>query len=433
MLKKTIQFVKDFISNLTPNMVVRILLAFVILALPYGMRFLPILLSTLFIVWFISLFIPKRTEGVNLKQIKLYLLPLLGVISLISLTYSENISMGTKVLERMISFAILPFLFYTEGKKPIKNSIETLFLLLGTSILISIIILLINFQLKIGFEKISGIPSLSKIIIQFRYFMVVHSLGLHPSYYSYLILIFLLYPIFRLRKHHKFKRLFIILGGVSILSIIFFNSRGALLTLMFLIAYGLIKQLYRKRYFLFGTIVAISILAGYISYNHTRLGNTLKEITEKKEGQKKDERLILWKNAINKGMQNPIFGYGIGDALNELIEEHRRQEDYGAATKRLDAHNQFLETWLQSGVFGLVSLLLVFALPLYQSLRKKQELLFLFLMISFIQLLFESMFIRLAGVVYFSFFYSYLYYVYYYPGGEWDTFRTTSLSNINER
>ena len=162
------------------------------------------------------------------------------------------------------------------------------------------------------------------------------------------------------------------------------------------------------------------VSGGVFIHKNTRLGETIQHATMTTQKENSEPRIIIWRNSLKVIKRKPIFGYGIGDANDELEKEHKKTEFIDGTIKRYNAHNQFLETWLQSGIFGFISLLLVFAVPLYQSIKKKQELLFLFLVVSFIQLLFESMFVRLAGVVYFSFFYSYLFYVYYAPEGEWE-------------
>jgi hypothetical protein len=126
-----------------------------------------------------------------------------------------------------------------------------------------------------------------------------------------------------------------------------------------------------------------------------------------------DIRLVLWENAISVWKEHLLFGFGIGDSKNRLIENYSKKKINEALENNYNTHNQFLETATQTGLVGLTVLLLVFAIPLYQSIKKKQELLFLFLMICFINFLFESMLERLAGVVFFAFWYGFLWFVYY--------------------
>lgn len=126
-----------------------------------------------------------------------------------------------------------------------------------------------------------------------------------------------------------------------------------------------------------------------------------------------DIRILIWKTAIDIWKIKPIFGYGIGDSERSLVEEYKLRNNREAYLKKYNCHNQFLETITQTGITGLILLLLVFVIPIYQAIKKKQELLLLFLMICFINFLFETMLHRLAGVTFFSFWYSFLWLVYY--------------------
>jgi hypothetical protein len=162
-----------------------------------------------------------------------------------------------------------------------------------------------------------------------------------------------------------------------------------------------------------------------ISFLNSQLPNTILDITDIEltcddslnrpmyVDQLKDIRLLLWGNALTVWKESPIFGHGIGDSKYRLVEIHEEQNIDEAVNRKYNCHNQFLETATQTGIIGLVILLLVFAVPFYHSIKKKQELLFLFLMICFINFMFETMLHRLAGVVFFAFWYSFLWFVYY--------------------
>lgn len=130
-----------------------------------------------------------------------------------------------------------------------------------------------------------------------------------------------------------------------------------------------------------------------------------------------DFRLSLWRNAFLVWEEEPLMGFGVGDAKKRLMEVHGEQGlDAVFNTKYYNAHNQFLETAMQTGLIGVIALFIVLAIPIYYSIRKKQELIFQFLIICFINFLFESMLQRLAGVLFFAFWYSYLWFVYYKNG-----------------
>ncbi|QQS50737.1 MAG: O-antigen ligase family protein [Bacteroidota bacterium] len=409
------------------------LIYLLVLAMPFGIRFLPYLLSTTFLVWFIVVITGKFYALKDFRNTTLYLLPVLAIISLVSLLYTSNVSNGLKMLERLISFVLLPFVFLI-AKKELKINIHVVFTLLGISLLVAIAHLFISVYEKVGIEKFREFSSFHDIIEYFRYYSIIKGFTIHPSYLSYILLIYLLYFFFQSKTKKALYVLHVPIAISALLTLATLQSRAAILCLLFLILYGTLVQVYKKRWLSLSLLLLILVSSSYGIYKYSRLGETLKETAVLNEETKKiDPRLVIWKNSIETIKNAPLMGYGIGDALDELIKEHEKTEFKAGVFYSFDAHNHFLETWLQSGIFGLISLLLVFAIPLYQSIKKKQELLFLFLMISFIQLQFESMFVRLAGVVYFAFFYCYFYYVYYAEGGEWERTRQKTNSGYDTK
>lgn len=343
-------------------------------------------------------------------------LPLTFLLTAFTLLYSGNYKTGFQVIERQVNLLALPLLFLFLGNKQ-KLNFNLIILFLSIALLSSYLLAIYNFNTNVGFTELwENSYNLKHFIFQAR----AHNFSFfnHPSYYALLILI---HAVCFFTSFSKLKGGLIVFHtitiAVGIIVLIFLNSRAGFITLLILIVYYLIK------FFIHGSIIkgivvlVISVSALFVMVNYTRLGVTFQQLkntnAETNKPDRKDPRLLIWQNAITVIKEKPVFGYGVGDALDVLIEEHERTGFKKAAEERWDAHNQFLETTLQSGIIGLLLLLAAFFVPMYQAIRKRQELLFLFLMVCFINFLFESMLIRLAGVVYFAFFYSYLIFMYY--------------------
>jgi O-antigen ligase len=157
----------------------------------------------------------------------------------------------------------------------------------------------------------------------------------------------------------------------------------------------------------FTAVVLILLIVGGLKY--TRIGDT---ILRNRKNSTSEMRISLWSDAFEVFKDAPIFGHGIGDGLNKMVEKHNENGITEAGTLRLNAHNQFLETAIQTGIIGLVSLLLILLIPLIISIRYRYELLFLFIIIIFINFLFESMLVRLAGVLFLAFWLNFLIIIY---------------------
>ena len=152
--------------------------------------------------------------------------------------------------------------------------------------------------------------------------------------------------------------------------------------------------------------LVIVILGTIVFLNNPRLKNFLTGI----EGASKElktsshsianARLLTWHSSLLLIKEKPIFGYGLGDANDQLIAKYKElgyQKNY---TNRYNAHNQFFQTWLQTGVFGMIVLISIFVVLGLRMRSSPNELsVFLILLIS---LLFESMLVRFNGIVFFS-------------------------------
>src|SRR5690606_36329785 len=114
------------------------------------------------------------------------------------------------------------------------------------------------------------------------------------------------------------------------------------------------------------------------------------------------DRWLTWKAAIIAIEEAPLLGYGIGDAKDVLVAKYEELggEYQNHIKHRYNAHNQFLQTWLETGVIGIFILLFVFTWLAFYMRRSSNE--FAVFLALFIALMFESMLVRFNGIVFFS-------------------------------
>jgi O-Antigen ligase len=115
-------------------------------------------------------------------------------------------------------------------------------------------------------------------------------------------------------------------------------------------------------------------------------------------------RLEYWKAARGIAKKNLLIGVGTGDIQEEFNQEYtlmnsvlKTQDD------RKRSHNQFLETTVAHGILGLILLLLVLAIPIFQK-RKLHQLFYPVYTILVISFLTEDTLETQAGVTLFAFF-----------------------------
>ena len=121
-------------------------------------------------------------------------------------------------------------------------------------------------------------------------------------------------------------------------------------------------------------------------------------------------RVLVWKSALEIIKANPLFGVGTGDVKQELMKVYKKNGVEMAMEEHLNAHNQYIQTAVALGFAGLIVLLAYFILPFIYAFKNDNLLYLILLALVGFHLLFESMLERQAGVVFYAFFNSFLFY-----------------------
>lgn len=126
-----------------------------------------------------------------------------------------------------------------------------------------------------------------------------------------------------------------------------------------------------------------------------------------------EKRMIMWTATVEEIKDHP-FGVGTGNIDDHL---HERLTSYGQIKMALkdekgtiswNPHNQFLQTTLEIGIFGGLVLIVYFVLLLKLGLRNRSAMLLLITAAVIFNSLFESMYQRQSGILFFTFVISYL-------------------------
>ncbi len=115
-----------------------------------------------------------------------------------------------------------------------------------------------------------------------------------------------------------------------------------------------------------------------------------------------EQRLIMWLVSIEQIKSNP-WGVGTGDVDEVLGERLIELGQVSLAKKKLNPHNQYLQTTVEIGVFALLILLSLLALVTVKALKDKNWLLLIVVTSLAFNSLFESMLQRQSGVVFYTF------------------------------
>lgn len=323
---------------------------------------------------------------------------------LIGMLYTEDKILGWNNLETKLALLVTPIVAFL-GLQLNKQQIEKSLVYFVYSLAIALIICLITAVFRY-YE--------SGDVYEFYYGNL--SLFKHPGYFAmYLNFGFVLS--IQAAANYAFGRkwLLIALSLFFCFGILLLNSRTAIIVLLLLIPINL-WALVKSGFSIRNTIFMLLLLVGGILYFSTQakpVANRIKHAQiELKESLGNDNkklsnsgvRLFIWKESLNVFKENLFFGVGTGDVRSELLIRYNTNEINVAAEKNYNAHNQFLQAAMATGIFGLIALLMMVMVPLYLGIKHNLLLLIAFYSITFMSFFTESMLERQDGVMYFAVF-----------------------------
>jgi len=116
-------------------------------------------------------------------------------------------------------------------------------------------------------------------------------------------------------------------------------------------------------------------------------------------------RVKMWPIILKDlNIKEILLGVGLGDTNQRFIQAYKNNNlEYAAATE-LNAHNQYIQTLVSTGILGLLLLLTIIGYGFWFVYINRDMLLFLFFTIISVNFIFESMLERVFGVLFFVFF-----------------------------
>lgn len=399
------------------HVVLTTLLAFFIPLLPIALPILIVLLSLNWMMKISNVSISFRTIKQNralILMIVLYVLYLLGLI------YSSNFKFASEILETKFSFLILPLVYaaYTnETKLQLTNYLKSF-----TFGCISYAILCFAYA-TYAFYK----PVYTDL------YGVLYDLGSNYFYYSYLSSVFhpsyasmyavvALFSIYYLYKKEFLKLNYLWISVIAMFSIyiLLLSSKAGWIGLIFIYAVFIIDLIRNSKYLIAITIVGLLVgLFLFLNVYYAPLyaqripkAEVIENAINEKDKDNKvvttstdgtGSRIFVWKASFEVIKENLIIGVGTGDSRDKLMDKYLQKNMKTEYEFGLNSHNQFLNTTVSIGIIGLMVLILCFWMPFYQGWKQKELLLIGFVVVVAMNLLFESMFERQSGVIFYVF------------------------------
>jgi len=370
--------------------------------LPFG----SLVLSGLVVLWtIVSLFnINKEEVKKGIANKNFWWLLAFFIYTLISALFSSNKNEAGFSIEIKMSFLLFPFLFFC-FKWPIQI-IKRCLVSFVSGCFFACLVLIV----RASYYAATGHPE--------YFFYTQFSVFIHASYFAmYLILtialVVLLYPTwFRSQKNVTYTFYLFIF---SFMTTIFLCS-SKLGILSFFIAMPLIL-FYKFRVFLNVKKVSVLIIGicilGFFSFKllpeaFNRLSSLTtisSSVIDKTSSESTAVRILIWEQCVHIIRSNFWFGTSVGDANDALYAAYELNGLTGALDHKLNAHNQYFQTFIGMGIVGFLILIMITFGYLLKGIIKKHFLLFLFSLLIVLNFFVESMLQTSAGVLFFVFFF----------------------------
>jgi O-antigen ligase len=314
----------------------------------------------------------------------------------IGLFWTENLPFAFSKLENKLAFVLMPvLLFFTVRKWSNVEWKQLLIYSLLFALVMYEILALWRFMVQ------------SETSWQFEFLASRFSIFMHRSYFAcYLVIGIVL----------VFENLRSTFSGFSVFLIFFFSlgvlqteSKAGIVCLIFVFIFQLARVINSKNNKLLwilssSFLILISVILTTNNPIRARFETMWSSIANSKTKnnntvESNSARIIMWSTSVDVWNENFLCGVGTGDYDDALTEKNRQYKNFGVASERLNAHNQFLNTGVQLGLLGVVVLLMIFLSAYFNPTKSIWYT--LILLVFFINFLVESFLETQAGIILF--------------------------------
>ena len=330
----------------------------------------------------------------------------LFLLSLIGAAYSDNVPKAISDWECKLWFAAAPLCILPLCGRISPKQIRTLLTVFGLSATATAI-----GNIVISTAKFAQ----SGDAVQFFYMNATHFFGqkpTHPSYLSlYYTIAWLISIILLIDKTIEQPRLFRIAFFASIIilpvEIILLQSKAGLL--LFAVSFvGIVIHAVRRHIipkWAAATVLVGGFVLGFVGVSgktatSNRLGDLRQHLNSTEMANPYNgtlQRVAVWQTSCEVAADNLPFGTGTGDITDELCQRYESKGYTYILGKRLNCHNQYLQHLVGLGIPGIIVLLLFIGIPLWEGIREKDFLLWMWGVLIAGNFLVESMLETRAG------------------------------------
>lgn len=321
----------------------------------------------------------------------------------IALIWTDDLSIGLKLIEQSLSFLILPFSIFI--LKPFKTTSQLIFFnkiyIIACVALVALIMLYLIFNIS---EILTGNSDYSLVINLRNSIDLVPLIGEHPIYFSLLIAMGLLLLFHNPFKSNVLNVVFVVLMVFGLLTA---SSKGVIIAISIifvLIIFQRIKNKAKAGFALILFFVGLGILT-YLSPLKVRIDEIIENKYKYPEGVHYNSinlRTAIYNCSVSLIPRSGLIGFSPADLQKELNACYKKFDTSAFNGKNYNTHNQYIDYLLSFGLLGLLFIVLVFYRYLQIAMKNKDKLYLNFLVFFYIVFLTENILVRNTGIVLFS-------------------------------
>ncbi|MEN9340027.1 MAG: hypothetical protein RIQ62_1339 [Bacteroidota bacterium] len=329
-------------------------------------------------------------------------------VQLLAMGWTNHWSdVGQSVMVKL-SFLVLPFLLSTENYLDTKQT-RFLFWCFSTSLLLSFTYSAIMDYVRyipFGWNAVLNRVNISEAIM-------------HPGYYSnYFALVTTWHLVSLLHDKNLARKtillhLFFIGFGVLVLLLLIAKTCIIYLAIVGLyVSWQLLLPIKNSGLRIIAYLASWILIAG-IALQIPTIKNRIHEAQQDRQHIDKNiglanstgSRVIAWQNEWILIKQKPLLGYGTGSA-NAVLQQQLAENGYQhLASDGMHTHHQIFHTWLDTGILGVLSLLMMMIVFAKNFWQQKHTMGLALLLLFVLNLLTDDMLEVQAGLVFFVMFF----------------------------
>ncbi len=374
------------------------------------------------------------TTGLNEKFQRIYqhrpvfIFILFFGLYLLGLLYTDHIAEGLKSVEQKLALLAIPLITASSISFTDRQRKWAMFAFVYTNALLTVVCVVLNAvsvtrgepsQVNFDIHTLARFTELhagvNPIWMQFSYIAFANSI-IHPTYFSiYLTLCILILFYYNPSTTKQEYLKYAVIAWFSIVIILLSSLMGIFILLstgLLNLLYYLFKRNFAVRESFLSLAFTFTVCSLILFFPVTRfrviqepLSTPLALPSNPENWNSINLRFLEWEAGIEGIKNHRIIGTGTGGTL-EVLHGYYTQVDLGDFSKYYNAHNQYIETYLEIGLAGFVVLILCFFIPIVYAVKCRNKLLLSLVIMICLGCLSESVLERGRGLMFYMSFVS---------------------------